>query len=282
MPDTHRSEPILIRSPIKTLKTDMKSAWSDILNGLKCWRIWLALSWQEFRSTYRRSLVGVAWIMISFAAFTFIKLTIFSSLLDVGVPGYYDAYLVVGFFVWFYLSQSISASPDAFTSATGWIRSEPLPMSLYVFKAIMREFYGLALTLVVVIAALFYLRFSVNIIALASLPGILFLMLNAFSMKLLLGTVSARFRDLSHLVKATILPMMFVTPIFWLPSQMEALMKYLWWNPLFHYIEIVRAPILDGTIPITSWIFVGVLFLLLSAAGLLIFARSRQRIVFWF
>jgi ABC-type polysaccharide/polyol phosphate export permease len=259
-----------------------KAAFDDIVQGAKLWRVWLSLSWQEFISTYRRSIIGVFWVMLSFAAFVFIKLTIFSSLLGADDVRYYDAYLVIGFFMWVYSQQAIMTAPDTFVSASGWIRSEALPLSTYVYKMVMREIYNLLFTFVVVIIALIYLQYPVKIQALYAVPATVFLLLNAFAIKLLLGIIGARVRDITHLVKAVMLPMMFLTPIFWMPSQMPNLMKVLWWNPLFHAIEIFRAPILDGEFPTESWIFMGVVFAIVSVSGFLLFSRLRQRIVFWF
>ncbi len=272
-----------VRAPIRGFRIDPIGAFEDILDGWQKWRIWTALSWQEFRSTYRRSLFGILWVTLSFAAFVFIKLIIFSSLLTVGVPGYYDTFLLLGFFTWFYLSQSVSSAPETFISAQGWVRSESLPLSLYVFKAVLREIYGLLLTSIVVVLGVIYIGFSVNASGvLLSLLAIPFYMLTAFSVKLALGIISARYRDLSHLVKAIMMPMMFLTPIFWMPSQMSGLMKYLWWNPFYHYIELFRAPILDRHFPIESWLFALTFYLIVSVAGILLFSRFRHRIVFWF
>ena len=121
------------------------SIFLDIFQGLKLWRIWTALSWQEFRSTYRRSLFGIMWVMVSFACFVFIKLVIFSELVPSSDPKFYNAYLTIGFYLWFYLLVVVNSSPLTFVRASGWIRSEPLPFSLYVFKNIMRELYNFCL-----------------------------------------------------------------------------------------------------------------------------------------
>ncbi|MCR9222569.1 MAG: ABC transporter permease [Hyphomonas sp.] len=280
MPDDQQM--IAVTEPVSGSRLHLKQALEDIATGFAKHRVWSALAWQEFSQTYRRSLIGVMWVTLSFAAFVFIKILIFSSLLITEIPGYYDSYLVTGFFVWFYLSQSITASPDTFISNAGWIRSEPLPFSVYVYKMILREAYSLAFTAVVLIGALIYIGYQVNLIALPlSMLAIPFYFLSAASLKLLLGTITVRIRDLSHLTKAIMLPMMFLTPIFWMPSQMESLMTYLWWNPLYHYIEIFRAPILDGEIPVMSWVFVLCIYVGISVAALLMFARFRRRIVFW-
>lgn len=258
------------------------AAIDDLHQGLKLWRIWLTLSWQEFRSTYRRSLVGFLWVTLSFAAFIGVKLVIFSALLKSEDANYYNAYLVVGFFIWMFLQPSISSAPEVFSSSKGWISSEPLPLSLYIYKAVMRETYNTGLTFIVVVAAFVYIGFPFSSMAIFSIPAILFLLLNAVTYKLLLGVVGARVRDIAHLVKAIMMPMMFLTPIFWMPSQMASLMKYLWWNPLYHYIEIFRAPMLGEGFPLESWIFCGLLYGIMSVSALFMFARYRQRIVFWF
>ena len=258
------------------------SAIEDICAGFAKWRIWTALSWQEYRNTYRRSVLGVVWVTLSFAAFMFLKLTLFSSLLGVDDNTYYSAYLLLGYFIWFYISQSITSAPETFLRNRGWIRSEPLPMSTYIFKSILREIYNLLLTLIVIVIALYMMKYPKDFsLIVFSFIAILFFFLSAFSLKLLLGTISARFRDVIHLVRAIMMPMMFLSPIFWMPSQMAPLMKYLWWNPLFHYIEIFRAPILDGVIPVTSWIFVGIVYGVITVAAFVLFAFSKRRIVFW-
>ena len=268
--------------PVSFKALNLTEAAADIRAGLSEFQIWTALSWQEFSSTYHRSLIGVAWVTFTFAAFVFVKLTVFSTLLETGDARYYDAYLVVGFFAWMYISQAVNGAPDTFTSAQGWIRSEPLPLSLYVFKSVTREIYNLVLTFIVVVIALVYLRFGVDHTVWYCVPAIVFWFLNAFSIKLLLGVVSARVRDISHLVKAIMTPMLFLTPIFWMPSQMPGLMRYLWWNPFYHYIELFRSPIVDGAFPTQSWLYAIALFTLVTLTAFFCFARFRQRIVFWF
>lgn len=282
MADFGQPDAAVLSKPRKSLSLEFVDAWNDIQSGFRLWPIWITLAWVEFNATYKRSLVGFLWVILSFAAYIFIKITIFSSLLIDAEPGYYDAYLVLGIFTWQFLSPSISSAPDSFVSAQGWIRSEPLPYSLYIFKTIMREFYNLALTFLVALAALLYLGLEFSATALWAILAVAMYLVTTFSLKLMLGVIGARFRDTAHFFKAIMLPMMFLTPIFWMPSQMPGLMKYLWWNPLYHFIELFRAPILDGRFPSESWVFCGCVYAVITIAALGLFTRFRSRIVFWF
>ena len=277
-----RSMPAARKAIMPVHPQRLKLALLDLWNGLKLWRIWLGLSWQEFRSTYRRSIFGIVWVTLSFAAFVFVKLIIFSGLLETADAKKYNAYLVVGLYLWFYLVSVINAAPQTFTAAQGWIKSEPLPLSLYVYKNVMKELYNLGLTFIVVIAAFIYLKYPVDSSILLALPALVFYVLNAIWLKILLGTIGARYRDIIHLVSAVTLPLMFLTPIFWMPEQLPDLMKYLWWNPLFHFMEIARAPVIDGVFPLTSWYFCLCVFAVGLIASLFCFTRFRQRIIFWF
>ena len=176
-----------------------KATLTDILEGLLSWKIWIALSWQEFQSQYRRSIFGIAWVTLSFLFFIFVKLIIFTSLLSTPDQIKYNAYLVSGFFIWFFLITSVNAAPSTFTSQAGWIRSEKLPLSTYVFKCVMREFYNTALTSIVVVLAFLYLRYGITWQSLYSIPALIFLIINSVWIKILFGIMASRYRDISFL-----------------------------------------------------------------------------------
>lgn len=49
----------------------------DWTESLRMWRLWLALGHEDIRDRDRRSSIGVAWVMLSFALFVGIKVLIF-------------------------------------------------------------------------------------------------------------------------------------------------------------------------------------------------------------
>ena len=257
------------------------SALEDIWRGLCMIGIWLLLSWKDFENSYRRTAFGVLWVIVSFAFFAGVKILIFSNISSAETGDYYSLYIMTGFWVWMFLMQTVPSAPLTFVNVQGWIKSEPLPYSLYVYQSVMREYYNFLLTGLVVAVGVFYFGDVTKINYLGLACALCFLAVNAFALKLLFGVVGARIRDLAHLVRAIMLPLMFLTPIFWQPKQMGDLMAYLWWNPFYHYIEIIRGPITDGVIPLESWQFTGVSFGLLLIAGYTVFGVSKRRIIYW-
>jgi ABC-type polysaccharide/polyol phosphate export permease len=92
-----------------------------------------------------------------------------------------------------------------------------------------------------------------------------------------------RFRDIQQLVAALIQVSIFITPIFWPADYLSGpfRMVFVTFNPLYHFIEIVRAPLIGIVPPASSYIAV----LIMTAVGWLatyaLFRVFRQRIAYW-
>jgi len=52
-------------------------------------------------------------------------------------------------------------------------------------------------------------------------------------------------------------------------------------NPFYHYLELVRRPLMGGTPSELSWIVAGGMTALVAVAAFLFFARYRSQIAYW-
>jgi ABC-2 type transport system permease protein/lipopolysaccharide transport system permease protein len=93
--------------------------------------------------------------------------------------------------------------------------------------------------------------------------------------------VSARFRDVPQLVNSIVQVVFFVTPIFWKPELLKNRTFITEFNPLFHLVEVVRAPLLGKVPSFHSYVAV----LLITAVNVVVvslfFSRFRSRISYW-
>ncbi len=104
---------------------------------------------------------------------------------------------------------------------------------------------------------------------------------NAIWSGLFLGMLCARFRDIPLIIQSVVQVMFFLTPVLWQP---QLLGRHAWaaqFNPLNHLLEIVRAPLLEGRLPLDSWITVLAMALAGFAFVVPLFARFRARIAYW-
>ena len=137
--------------------------------------------------------------------------------------------------------------------------------------------------LVIFPVALWLAGAHTNINALAAIPGLLLVMANLLWMGLVLAIVSARYRDFPKTIESVIPVMMFMTPIMWRPEMMpiQIGVKILQLNPFFWMIDLVRLPLLGGIPPGKVWLGA----MMVAAVGWvfawILFARSRERIVYW-
>ena len=116
---------------------------------------------------------------------------------------------------------------------------------------------------------------------LLALPGLALLCLNGLWAILLLGIVSTRFRDVPPIVTSIVRICFFVTPIIWMPELVPARAAVLEFNPFYHLVEVVRAPLLGKVPALSSWIAV----LCMTIGGWVLafafFRRYRWRIAYW-
>ncbi len=259
----------------------LTAALSDIVQGWKYRAFWQLLAWNDLKQRFRRSWLGVGWVMMAFILFLGAKLIIFSNI-SKSEFNIFAVYLATGFAAWRFIIGAVVEGTNTFISAENWIKGEKLPMSVHVYRSVFRNFLLALGTIPPVMIACWFFMDS-YLMAWVSLPFVIIAYLvTAFWVSLLLGALCARARDFSHLITTVMQIMFFLTPIIY---EIEVLgptaTKYMAYNPFVYYLDILRIPVLEGVIPWNSWMIVGCLTLVGFIAALSSFSFSRRRIVFW-
>jgi lipopolysaccharide transport system permease protein len=99
---------------------------------------------------------------------------------------------------------------------------------------------------------------------------------------LVLGIFCSRYRDVQQVVASFLQVSMFVTPIMWPPTQLTGRASYLVdYNMLYHYVEIVRDPLMGQPPSGWSWFMVALSIVVGWTFAFSLFARFRRRIAYW-
>jgi homopolymeric O-antigen transport system permease protein len=271
------------RSSVSTPVTDgfVSAVRAELFAGLLAWPIWVMLGWDDIRQRYRRSLLGPFWITLSMAVFIFVLGIIYSRLFHTDIKVYLP-FLAVGFIVWGFLASSANESCLAFQEGHQIIKQIKLPYSVYVLRIIWRNFIVFFHTIIIFLPIAVFFKLSPSLTTmLLALPGLCLIVLNVFWVGIVLAIVSTRYRDIQPIVVTTIQLAMFATPIMWQADSLGEATIVAEVNPIYHLIELVRAPMLGTPPELLSWLVAGALAAAgwLSAACLLV-AKAR-RIVFW-
>lgn len=256
-------------------------AWNDIFGGLLQWPIWGRLGWQEVKRRYRRTVLGPFWATLSIGMFLGGMVFIWAPLFRTSVSSYLP-FLAAGMVTWVFATSLITEGCMTYASGIALITQLSFPYSVLNYMVIWRNiivfFHNVLIMLVVIVA----LRVPVTWNTLLIFPGILIVAANGVWLTIALGLIGLRFRDIPPLVGNLVQILMFVTPVFWLPSALgDHAHKFVMLNYMYHLIEVMRAPMLGSAPSVISYevTIVGALLGWLVAFEL--YARFRCRVPYW-
>ena len=111
--------------------------------------------------------------------------------------------------------------------------------------------------------------------------GLMLLVLNGLWCSILLGMLSARFRDLPQVVSTLLQVAFFVTPIVWMPALASDRPVVVGANPFYHFLELVRAPLLGSLPSLTNCQVALAITVVGWLVTILFYRRFHGRIAYW-
>lgn len=256
------------------------AAWADLAEGMsKSW-MWSAMAMQDIKMRYRGSLLGPFWLTISMVIMIAAMGLIYARLFNMEITRYLP-FLTVGLVVWNFVSTVIIEGCQTFLSAQNIITQVRMPFSVHAWRTVYRNLIVLAHNMVIVPLVLVIFSVPVNWSVIIIVPALAILTINGIWVSILLGMISARYRDVPPIVISFVQVIFFVTPIFWPPEAMGIWMQALPINPLFAAVDVVRAPLL-GSAPLTySWPVLLIVTVIGCIGTFGLFAKFRRRIAYW-
>jgi ABC-2 type transport system permease protein len=263
-----------------------RKAVDDLVDGWRQRQLWAHLGWQDIRQRYRRSVLGPIWITISMAvtavALGILYAGLFGNELSVQLP-----YILVGFIVWAFISGCISEGSDVFIANEGLIKQLPAPLSVHVYRLTWRQVLFFGHNLIVYLVMLVIFPQSLGWASLTALPAFVLLAVNGAWVALLLGIVTTRFRDLAPIIQSLVQLLFFLTPIVWIYDDLlknaavAERARLVEFNPLLHFIEIIRQPMLGQEQHLRHWIVVLVITVVGWVVTMVALRRYRSRVAYW-
>lgn len=195
----------------------------------------------------------------------------------------YVPWLATGWAVWGMISSAIIGGSGAMGGNKGMMLALPIPKEAFVVKAVLREFLLLLQNsiLIVAVVILFQVPLSVNLLLLV--PGLALTSVFLYGLGLILGPLVARYKDFGPFISAIVGVMFFVLPIMWRPESIQSEVAHLilGLNPLYHYLQIVRLPLLGEVPTDINYLLATVGAVSFLAVGLFVMSRTRNKIVYW-
>lgn len=257
-------------------------AWNDISAAVLRFRLIGMLGWQDVKQRYRRSALGPFWLTISMGVMIATIGIVFGKIFKSPMSDFLP-FLTVGLIVWTFMQTVIAEGCMSFIAAEGVIKQLPLPLFIHVARVVWRNFLILGHNIVIFPLVLLAVGKPLSLEAFLCLPGLIVVILNLLWLILILAVLCARYRDLPQIINSMLQVVFYLTPIMWLPNLLPASTGtyLLGWNPLFHLIEIVRAPLLNRVATELNWEVSLGLAVVGWAIALAVYGRYKTRIAYW-
>jgi lipopolysaccharide transport system permease protein len=193
----------------------------------------------------------------------------------------YLPFFAIGLVVWTWISTQINDACTGFTQFEHIIKQTRLPYPAYLLRVGVRNTLILAHNLVVVVVVLLLCGTGWHQVAWLSLVGLALVAVIAMLLSILVAIFCTRYRDFPPLVASLLQVAFFLTPILWEPSALRAKAWLADINPLFHWIEVIRQPLL-GQIPAsTHYLWTVGSMMLLGMLAVWLLGRHQDRIAYW-
>jgi len=261
-------------------RRNLTLAVKDVWDGVRRIYIWPMLGWQDIKQRYRRSVIGPFWLTLSYGAMVAGMGPLYGRLLQQDI-GSYLPYLATSFVIWILMSSIIIDACSAFIGAEGYIKQVKLPLTVHVLRLVWKNVLIFFHNFVIVLLVMFIYPPPLTWALLLIPAGVLMLALNGIWLGLLFGMLCARFRDIPQVVSSFVQIVFFLTPVMWHSEMLGRKQWLVELNPFYHFLEIVRAPLISGGGAMRSWLMVTLITIAGFLVTLLVFSRYRARVAYW-
>jgi ABC-type polysaccharide/polyol phosphate export permease len=248
--------------------------------GLSSKKLSLAwsLAWQDVMSRYRGSILGPFWITLSMGLMVLGIGLLYSQLFKITLHDFMP-FVALGIVFWGFISAMITEGCNTFIQAAGILSQTALPMFTFVWRTVIRNLINLGHHLVIIIAVLVIYGYWRTMNLPLAILGLALVIINTSWISMIVGIASARFRDIPQIVISVMQFAIFMTPVFWRADTFPKRHALLVFNPFYHMLDAIRAPLLGKTVGLESYVILVAMALVGWSLTFWTFTSTRRRIV---
>lgn len=262
------------------LLTLLKDGLNELHLSIRSHEQWAYMALQDIKLRYRRSMIGPWWVTISTGFMVMMLGFLWSHIFGSDLQNYLP-FFAVGFVLWGWMSGQILDSAGGFFQFEGIIKQVKLPLPIFTLRLNVRQCIILLHNSIIIALVLLIIGQGFTLTSLIAIPNLILIQLNLTLLSIIITIFCTRYQDMTQVINVGIQIVFFITPILW---QVEALKSRTYlaeWNPVYHWIEIIRGPLLGHLPTINDYLWSGGSLITLSFIATYYLGRYRSRIAFW-
>lgn len=235
---------------------------------------------RDFKTKYKRSVLGMLWSFLNPLLTMSIQYVVFSTLFRSTIPNFV-IYLLSGIICFNFFSEASNMCLMSIIGNATLINKVYVPKYIYPFSRTLSSGINLLLSLIPLLIMMLVTRTPITPAVLLLPFALVMLFLVSYGIGLILASMMVFFRDTQFLWGIFSMLLMYLTPIFYpeniIPAQFLTVYRL---NPLYQVITFIRTLLIDGVSPepaayLTCLVVCLVPFLL----GMLIFKKTQDKFV---
>ena len=204
---------------------------------------------RDFVSRYRKSVLGVLWSLLNPLLTMLVMTMVFSYLFRFQIENF-PVYLLSGFIIYGFFSESTTLAMGSIIGAEGIIKKVYVPKYIFPLSRVLSSLVNLLFAILAFLLVFTVTGVSFKATMLLIPIPIIYVFVFSLGVGMLMSAMTVFFRDLTYLYGVLTTLLMYLTPLFY-PVEIlpDRLIPYIGFNPLYHFVDYFRSLALYGTIP---------------------------------
>ncbi len=240
------------------------------------------LTKRDFTKKYKRTILGIAWSVLSPLLTLLVMYIVFGTLLGSSIE-HYVIYLFSGQLVYSFFSESTNEGMTSLLNNADIFSKVNVPKYMFLLSKNISSLINFSITLCVYFLFVWFNRVPFTWKYIMLLYPILCMVIFNLGMGLILSALYVFFRDMQYLYSIFTLLLMYLSAIFYSIDTFPQLGRNLFLlNPVYVYIRYFRKIVLEATIP-TIWFHLIAIGYALIALGIgcLIYKKKNHIFLYY-
>jgi len=254
----------------KGIKQDLKDIY-DSRNILR------ALIVKDLFGRYRNSALGFLWHFVLPLVMMVVYYIAFSTIRATPISDFW-IYLSSGLFPFVFMTSNLTRGAGSITSNAGMVKKMYFPRSILVLSEVISSFIvmlmGYCVILVIIVVSGHQLGISIVLLPIIMIAMAVFVT----GYVLVLSALNVYARDVQHLLNSVSMVFYFITPMYFMMSDLSGLFqKIVMLNPFTYYVEAYHQIVYSGVMPDTFILLMCLLMPPVSIVlGVIVFCKLRH------
>lgn len=233
---------------------------------------------RDFKSKYKRSVLGVLWSFLNPLLTMIVQFLVFSTIFKANTKSY-PVYLLSGVVCFSFFKEVTDMCLSSISGNANLINKVYIPKYIFPLARTISSMINLGLSLIPLILVSILMGITLHASVLLGIYFLGCLIVFSLGVGMFLAALMVFFRDIQFLWSVITQVWQYATPIFYpaeiIPAKYHFIILF---NPLYHFIGNLRKCLLDGVSPeFPAYIYCAIFALLSLSVGAFVFKKTQDK-----